>query len=96
MNMRDESKTKKQLIDELAKLRRWNIVSSGYSNNPILANFREHGFMGFIPKPYKVQELSEVLHRVITDVHFGRGEASAELVTNKVRWEVSKQGKTRV
>ena len=42
------------------------IVSSGYSNDPILANFREHGFMGFIPKPYKIQELSEVLHRVIT------------------------------
>ena len=42
------------------------IVSSGYSNDPILVNFREHGFMGFIPKPYKIQELSEILHRVIT------------------------------
>ena len=43
------------------------IVSSGYSSDPILANFREYGFMGFIPKPYRIQELSEVLHRVIAD-----------------------------
>ena len=42
------------------------IVSSGYSNDPVLANFREYGFMGFIPKPYKIQELSEILHGVIT------------------------------
>jgi len=41
------------------------IVSSGYSSDPILANFRKYGFMGFIPKPYGIQELSEVLHRVV-------------------------------
>ena len=41
------------------------IVSSGYSNDPILANFREYGFMGFIAKPYKIQKLSEILHGVI-------------------------------
>ncbi|MFC1716250.1 PAS domain S-box protein [Candidatus Poribacteria bacterium] len=42
------------------------IVSSGYSNDPIVANFREYGFRGFVAKPYKTRELSEVLHRVIT------------------------------
>lgn len=42
------------------------IVSSGYSNDTILANFREHGFMGIIPKPYNIQELSEILHEVVT------------------------------
>lgn len=42
------------------------VVSSGYSGDPILSNFREYGFMDLIPKPYKIQELNEILHRVIT------------------------------
>jgi CheY-like chemotaxis protein len=41
------------------------IVSSGYSNDPIMANFREHGFEGFIAKPYKIREFSEVLQEVL-------------------------------
>jgi PAS domain S-box-containing protein len=41
------------------------IVSSGYSNDPIMADFRKYGFMGVIAKPYKIKELSEVLHRVM-------------------------------
>lgn len=41
------------------------IVSSGYSNDPIMAKFREYGFKGTIAKPYKVMELSEVLHEVL-------------------------------
>ncbi len=41
------------------------IVSSGYSNDPIMADFRKYGFVGVIAKPYKIKELSEVLHRVI-------------------------------
>lgn len=40
------------------------IVSSGYSDDPIMASFREYGFSGVILKPYKIQELSEVLHKV--------------------------------
>ena len=42
------------------------IVSSGYSNDPVMANFREHGFKGVIAKPYKLMELSKVMHKVIT------------------------------
>ena len=44
------------------------IVSSGYSNDPIMANFRQHGFSGFIPKPYKLAELNKVLHKIMTGV----------------------------
>ncbi len=41
------------------------IVSSGYSNDPVLANFRQYGFSSFVAKPYKVEELSKTLHEVI-------------------------------
>ncbi len=41
------------------------IVSSGYSNDPILADFDKHGFKDVIAKPYKTREVSEILHRVI-------------------------------
>ena len=37
------------------------IVSSGYSNNPVLANFREHGFDGMVAKPYSPEELLKAL-----------------------------------
>ena len=43
------------------------IVSSGYSNDPIMADFKEYGFKGVIAKPYKTRELGEVLHKVITE-----------------------------
>ncbi|MEW5804297.1 MAG: response regulator [bacterium] len=41
------------------------IVSSGYSTDPIMTDFRQHGFKGCIPKPYDIQTLSRVLHEVV-------------------------------
>ena len=41
------------------------VVSSGYSNDPIMANFKEYGFRGIIPKPYKMIEVSDILHKLI-------------------------------
>ncbi|MGB9595346.1 MAG: PAS domain S-box protein [Candidatus Poribacteria bacterium] len=43
------------------------IVYSGYSNDPIMSNYKEYGFKEVIAKPFKVKELSETLHRVIND-----------------------------
>ena len=43
------------------------IVSSGYSNDPIMASFREYGFKGLIAKPYKARELTQAVHKVITE-----------------------------
>jgi len=37
------------------------IVSSGYSNDPIMAEFKRYGFMGVVAKPYRIKDLSEVL-----------------------------------
>jgi PAS domain S-box-containing protein len=41
------------------------VVSSGYSNDPVMANFQEYGFSGVIAKPYKIAELSETLHKLL-------------------------------
>ncbi|MBI5381315.1 MAG: PAS domain S-box protein [Opitutae bacterium] len=41
------------------------IVSSGYSSDPVLANYRAHGFRGMVPKPYKITELAKVLASVL-------------------------------
>ena len=40
------------------------IVSSGYSNDPIMANYKEYGFSGVIPKPYNAAQLSDALQHV--------------------------------
>jgi PAS domain S-box-containing protein len=42
------------------------IVYSGYSNDPILANFKKYGFKGMMPKPFELQTLGKVLHEVLT------------------------------
>jgi PAS domain S-box-containing protein len=41
------------------------VVSSGYADDPVLANFQELGFQGVITKPYRIAELSQVLHEVM-------------------------------
>jgi CheY-like chemotaxis protein len=40
------------------------IVSSGYSNDPVMSNFRDFGFCGVTAKPYRLKELEEVLVNV--------------------------------
>jgi signal transduction histidine kinase/CheY-like chemotaxis protein len=41
------------------------IVSSGYSDDPVMAEFAKYGFRGFVAKPCRIEELSRVLHEVI-------------------------------
>ncbi len=41
------------------------IVASGYSNDPVLANFKEYGFVGVFAKHDETEELGKTLHRVI-------------------------------
>lgn len=43
------------------------IVSSGYSNDPVMADFSSYGFRGVIAKPYELEELSRVIHKVLHD-----------------------------
>jgi DNA-binding NarL/FixJ family response regulator len=41
------------------------IVSSGYSNDPIMSRYEEFGFRGVLKKPYKLDELKAELFRVL-------------------------------
>ncbi len=43
------------------------IVSSGYSDDPVMADFRNYGFKGRLAKPFQFGTLSEVLREVIRD-----------------------------
>jgi PAS domain S-box-containing protein len=43
------------------------IVSSGYSQDPVLANHSAHGFRGILPKPYSLDQLSVALHEVLAE-----------------------------
>ena len=41
------------------------IVCSGYFNDPVLANYEEHGFRGAMAKPYQKSDLEGVLKKVM-------------------------------
>ena len=40
------------------------LVSSGYSNDPVMADFAGHGFCAVIPKPYRLADLATALKAV--------------------------------
>jgi signal transduction histidine kinase/CheY-like chemotaxis protein len=48
-------------LDSSVKL----IVSSGYSEAPVLSDLRKYGFEDVIPKPWTIARVSEVLRRVL-------------------------------
>lgn len=41
------------------------VVASGYAEDPAMAAFAEHGFLGAISKPYQMERLNEVVQSVI-------------------------------
>ena len=48
-------------MDPFAKV----IVSSGYSNDPIMANCREYGFVAAMVKPFQLEDLARVIKQVL-------------------------------
>ncbi len=44
-------------IDDQVKM----IVASGYSNDPVMANYEKYGFCGAVGKPFDLDELRRVL-----------------------------------
>ena len=57
--------TVKQLIELNPDVKA--IVSSGYSTDPVMADYRNYGFKGVVAKPYDIKELSETLHEVLIE-----------------------------
>ena len=49
------------MIDPRAKV----IVSSGYSNDPIMANYRDYGFCGVMAKPFNIDDFLSVIRKSI-------------------------------
>jgi PAS domain S-box-containing protein len=43
------------------------IVSSGYSNDPVMAEYQSYGFIGRVEKPYRIQELGKTIARVVSN-----------------------------
>jgi DNA-binding NtrC family response regulator len=41
------------------------IVSSGYYNDPVMANYREHGFSGVIAKPFELHTMLGILDEAL-------------------------------
>ena len=42
-----------------------SIVASGYCDDPVMANYRDYGFLGVLTKPYSMEELGQTLERAI-------------------------------
>ena len=53
----------KETIQELLKIDPdvIGIVSSGYSTDSVMADFKRFGFAGMIAKPYRLEEITQVL-----------------------------------
>jgi PAS domain S-box-containing protein len=45
------------------------IVSSGYSNDPVMADYRKFGFSGVVQKPYLIKDMVEMIRSVTKNGH---------------------------
>jgi CheY-like chemotaxis protein len=43
------------------------LVSSGYSDDPVLSHYQEYGFKGIIPKPYTIEELRAAIGKKLVN-----------------------------
>jgi CheY-like chemotaxis protein len=41
------------------------VVSSGYSNDPVVMEYEKYGFSGKLTKPYKITDMKEILERLV-------------------------------
>jgi CheY-like chemotaxis protein len=60
----------KETIEKLLKIdsNAIAVVSSGYSNDPIMSDYKKYGFSGVVTKPYRIEDLSSVLQDVLKTV----------------------------
>ena len=43
------------------------VVSSGYSNDPVMADFKAYGFCGALVKPFQIQDLNKVINQALDE-----------------------------
>jgi len=43
------------------------IISSGYSSDPVILEYKKYGFCGAINKPYRIEEISQIIKQVLDD-----------------------------
>ena len=57
----------KEAIGELRKLDKdvIAVVSSGYSNGPVMSRYKEYGFKAVVKKPFQLHELRNILTKVL-------------------------------
>ncbi len=57
----------KEAVEELLKLdpSAVAIVSSGYFNDPVMAEFKKYGFSEVVTKPYSVEKMSSVINKLL-------------------------------
>jgi CheY-like chemotaxis protein len=41
------------------------IVASGYSENPVMAEYQKYGFNAVVKKPFQIDELTRIIHTLI-------------------------------
>ena len=51
------------------------MVSSGYSNDPVMADYRSHGFAATVAKPYRIDTLREKLNQVLAEGRVAGGSS---------------------
>jgi len=43
------------------------VVSSGYSDDPVMSDFEAYGFSGVLKKPYRIQDMDELLRKTLRE-----------------------------
>ncbi len=58
-----------ETIDQLLKIdpNVKAVVSSGYATDPVISGYQKFGFAAYVSKPYKLDELSEVLQKLLRE-----------------------------
>jgi CheY-like chemotaxis protein len=65
------------------------VVSSGYSNDPVMAEYKKFGFRAVIQKPYNAQRMSRVLAAMITGCEDEQADSSADPAMRSPRNDAS-------
>jgi len=55
------------------------VLATGYSQDPVLANFTQHGFAGALRKPYRLSDLQRVVEQALGSTRFDEATGPSEL-----------------